>query len=70
MANLMANSETKSNEKVFLNDSIIKTLRDSVQQLAYGTVTIKVNNHRIVQVEITENKRFDGVWLNEGGTGI
>lgn len=56
--------------KKLINDAIIKDLSQALNRLAFGTITIKVNNHKIVQIEVTENKRFDDVWLVESGGGI
>jgi hypothetical protein len=57
-------------KKNIVNDAILKDIAESVHGLAYGTITIKVNNSRIVQIEVTQNKRFDDVWTAEGGGGI
>lgn len=57
-------------KKNIINDAILKNISESVHGLAFGTITIKVNNSRIVQIEVTENKRFDDVWSAEGGGGI
>lgn len=60
----------RESSKKLVNDAILKELSDALQRLAFGTVTIKVNHHKIVQVEVTENKRFDDVWAHESGSGI
>lgn len=57
-------------KKNIVNDAIIKDISDAIHKLAFGTVTIKVNHSRIVQIEVTENKRFDDLWTAEGGGGI
>lgn len=56
--------------KQMVNSAILKDLSDSIHGLAFGTVTIKVNHAKIVQIEVTENKRFDDVWLAHEGGGI
>jgi len=56
--------------KKFLNDSIIKEISDAVGSLEYGEVHIKVHNKKIIQIEIAERRRFDGVWKLEEGGGI
>lgn len=63
------NSE-KIQKRNIVNDAILKDLSDVLHRLAFGTVTIKVNNSKIVQIEVTENKRFDDVWSAESGGGI
>lgn len=50
-----------------INDAIIKDIYDAVGSLAYGTITIKVHNAKITQIEVTEKKRFDDLWGEEGG---
>lgn len=60
----------KHNSKNILNDAIIKDLNDSIADLDYGTVTIKVHGSKILQIEVTERKRFDDAWHLEEGGGI
>ena len=57
-------------KKNIVNDAILKEISDAIHHLAFGTVTIKVNDSKIVQIEVAENKRFDDVWSLEGGSGI
>ena len=58
----------KANSKNILNDAIIKDINDAIEGLEYGFVTIKVHGSRIIQIEVTERKRFDDVWkITEGG---
>jgi hypothetical protein len=33
-------------------------------------VTIKVQDSKIIQIEVTKRKRFDEAWKLEGGAGI
>jgi hypothetical protein len=56
--------------KSIINDAIIKDIRDAVEELSFGTVTLTVHNNKITQIEITKKKRFDEVWKIEGGGGI
>ena len=60
----------KDNTKNIINDAIVKEINDSVESLDYGTVTIKVHDKKITQIEIAERKRFDDVWKIEQGGGI
>ncbi len=55
--------------KSIVHDAIIKDIADVVRRLAFGAVTIKVHQSKIVQIEITESKRFDEVWIVENGGG-
>jgi|WetSurMetagenome_2_1015567.scaffolds.fasta_scaffold2274844_1 hypothetical protein len=63
-------SSNQNAGKNIINDSIIKDIRDSVEKLGFGTVTITVHNKKITQIEVAEKKRFDAVWLIEEGGGI
>jgi len=51
------------------NDAIIRDIKNAVAGLDYGTVTIKVHNAKIVQIERTQKIRFDD-GLVEKGSGI
>ena len=52
------------------NDAIIKDIRNAIVGLDYGTVTIKVHNSKITQIEITQKRRYDDSGLVEKGGGI
>ena len=56
--------------KNIVNDAIIKNIADAVMSLEFGTIAIKVHNSKIIQIEVTEKKRFDDVWLIGEGGGI
>ena len=60
----------KQNSRSIVNDAIIKDIAVAVGSLQYGTVTIKVHETKIIQIDVTEKKRFDDVWRVEGGGGI
>ncbi len=59
-------------DKNIVNDAIIKDLADKIHGIEYGTVVVSVYDSRIVQIDITrtEKRRFDEVWMLEGGSGI
>jgi hypothetical protein len=61
---------SQDQSKKLLNDSILKDIGNAVAGLEYGTVTIKVHDSKIIQIEVSERKRFDDVWKLEGGAGI
>lgn len=63
-------NERKSNNERITNDTIIRDIKNAIAGLDYGTVTIKVHNSKIVQIEITQKKRFDDAGLVEKGGGI
>ena len=54
-------------QKNIINDAIVKDIAEVVHDLDNGVVTIRVDNSRIVQLEVTGKKRFDEVWHIEGG---
>lgn len=56
--------------KNILNETILKEIRDAVDSLEYGSIVIKVHGKKIIQIEVTEKKRFDDVWKLEEGGGI
>lgn len=60
----------KDFNKNIVNDAILKEISDAIHRLAFGTVTIKIHNSKILQIEVAENRRFDDVWSVEGGGGI
>ena len=63
------NSNSKVTKNI-LNDAIIKEIADAVGSLEFGSVAIKVHNRKIIQVEVSEKKRFDEAWKIEEGGGI
>lgn len=60
----------EQNSRAFINDAIIKEIRDVVSKVAFGNVTITVHNKKITQIELLEKQRFDQAWSLEGGSGI
>jgi hypothetical protein len=63
-------NERKSGNEYTTNDAIIRDIKNAIAGLDYGTVTIKVHNSKIMQIEITQKKRFDDNGLVEKGGGI
>ena len=63
-------SERVKATKNIVNDAIIKEISDAVGTLSFGTVTVKVHDKKITQIEVAEKKRFDDVWKVEEGGGI
>ena len=63
-------SERKNGNENVANDAIIRDIRDAIVGLDYGTVTIKVHNAKITQIEITHKRRYDDSGLFEKGGGI
>jgi len=61
---------SRQNTKSILNETILKEIRDAVDSLEYGAIIIKVHNKKIIQIEVTEKKRFDNIWKLEEGGGI
>lgn len=56
--------------KNIVNDAIIKDIAEAVDSLEYGTVTVKVHDRKITQVEVAQRKSFQDVWKVEEGGGI
>jgi len=51
-------------------DAVMQELKRAIEALKYGSITIKVHNGKIAQVEITEKRRFDMPIEFEKGGGI
>ncbi|MEI6632589.1 MAG: YezD family protein [Chlamydiota bacterium] len=51
-------------------DPALRIVGNAVQSLQFGTVTIKVHDTRIVQIEVTEKIRFGERRDYEKGGGI
>jgi hypothetical protein len=60
----------KKQRDSLINDNIIRDIAASISGLEYGSVLIKVHNTQIVQIEVTQRKRFDECWNLEKGGGI
>jgi len=63
-------SQKKTSNELSISDAIVKNIAEAIGRLDYGSVVIKVHNAKIVQIEITERKRFDEFWEVEKGGGI
>ncbi len=53
-----------------VNDAIVKDIHDILRKLKYGSVLLKVHDSKIVQIEVSEKKRYEDIWALEGGGGI
>ena len=53
-----------------ITNAIILDIATAVAGLEFGSVLIKVHNAQIVQIEVTQRKRFDDFWKVEKGGGI
>jgi hypothetical protein len=56
--------------KEALTDDVLEELVKAIKRLTYGTITLKVHNAKIAQMEITEKRRFDEQRGFEKGDGI
>jgi hypothetical protein len=61
---------TVKRDKKDINEAISKNIAHAVDGLEYGTIMIKVHDAKIIQVEITQKKRFDDIWFMGEGGGI
>jgi hypothetical protein len=52
------------------SDAIVRDIRNAISGLDYGTVTVKVHNSKIAQIEITQKRRYDDCNWVEKGSGI
>ena len=57
-------------DRNIVNDAIIKDISDSIHNLQNGVVTIKVQDHKILQIEVTLKNHYEDVWTVEDGGGI
>lgn len=62
--------QNKNINEYSANDAVVKDIAAAIAGLDYGSVLIKVHNARIVQVEVTERKRYEDLWNVEKGGGI
>ena len=53
-----------------INDALVKEIREAVSKLEYGVVTIKVHASKIIQIDVTERRRYDDLWRIDEGGGI
>lgn len=60
----------KEKTKKAFNDSILQNLGNTVGSLDNGTVAIKVQDSKIIQIDVTKRKRYDEVWKGEEGAEI
>jgi hypothetical protein len=62
-------SSTQQSRSI-VHDAILKEIAGAINSLEYGTVTIKVHESKVIQIEVAERKRFDDVWKLSEGAGI
>ena len=61
---------TSRRRKGDMSGIILEEIRQAIDSLEFGVVTVKVHGNKVIQVEVTEKKRFDDLWKLEGGGGI
>lgn len=61
---------TTTKEIKITNNTILNDIARSLEKLPFGTITIKIQDFKIVQVEITEKKRLDVMGFNDRDGGI
>lgn len=61
---------TSHGERGDASDIVIAEIRKAIDALEFGIITVKVHAGKVIQVEVTEKKRFDHLWKLEGGGGI
>jgi hypothetical protein len=58
--------ENKVKREYSFNETL-KDIMDAVNRLDYGIITIKIHDSKIVQLEITQKKRYDEGTFEKGG---
>ncbi|MBN2129378.1 MAG: YezD family protein [Sedimentisphaerales bacterium] len=53
-----------------LTQAVLEELGKAVARLKYGTITLKVHDGRVTQMDITEKRRFDESPGFQKGEGI
>ena len=57
-------------DQQFINETILQDVLQSIAEIGYGTITLKVHNAAIAEMEITEKFRFKNTDIMEKGGGI
>ncbi len=60
----------KQESKDAAADAMIQELKKTIEALKYGTITIKVHNGKVAQIETTARRRFRVPLDFEKGDGI
>ena len=60
----------KTGRRNRIDDETLNRIRNMIESLEFGSLTIKVHEGEIVQVEVTEKRRFDDSSRFEDGGGI
>jgi hypothetical protein len=63
-------NRTNRKTEYLTNDAIVKQIAASIAGLDYGNILVKIHDAKIVQIEVTQRKRFDEYWNIEKGGGI
>ncbi len=59
-----------SDEKNIVGNLIFEQIRQSIDAIDFGNILIKVHAGKVVQIEVTEKKRFEDLWELQDGGGI
>jgi hypothetical protein len=59
-----------SGERNVISNIILEEIKQSISSVDFGAVLIKVHAGKVVQIEVTEVKRFHDLWQLEDGSGI
>lgn len=62
--------DNKTRRRNKVDDETLNQIRNMIESLQFGSLTIKVHEGEIVQVEVTEKRRFDDSSRFEDGGGI
>ncbi|MFH1360371.1 MAG: DUF2292 domain-containing protein [Candidatus Omnitrophota bacterium] len=62
--------KTKERNHSIINDALIKDINEAVHKIDNGTITVRVREAKIIQIDIKDKKRFNEIWTLEQGGGI
>ncbi|MGD0231819.1 MAG: YezD family protein [Syntrophorhabdales bacterium] len=57
-------------ERNVVSDIILEEIKQSINSIDFGDILVKVHAGRVIQIEVTEKKRFNDLWELEDGGGI
>ena len=59
-----------SNERNVISDIILEDIKRSINSIDFGNIVLKIHAGKVIQIEVTEKKRFNDLWELEDGGGI
>lgn len=59
-----------NSERYGVGEIILEEIKQLINSVNYGKITIKIHAGRVTKVEVTHEKSFDDLWQLVGGDGI